>query len=56
MRALCATHSRLTRLSRAGAGKKLTIITQGGHQIELEGRGASHQLAAVFGQLGNTAK
>ena len=28
--------------------QKLTIIMQGGHQIELEGRGASHQLAAAF--------
>jgi hypothetical protein len=31
--------------------QKLTITVQGGHQVELEGRGASHQLAAVFGQL-----
>ena len=29
---------------------------QGGHRIELEGRGASHQLAAAFGQLGGTAR
>jgi len=31
--------------------QKLTITVQGGHQVELEGRGASHQLAAAFGQL-----
>jgi hypothetical protein len=36
--------------------QKLTIIMQGGHRIELEGRGASHQLAAAFGQLGDTAR
>jgi hypothetical protein len=36
--------------------QKLTITMQGGHQVELEGRGASHQLAAVFGQLGDTAR
>ena len=35
--------------------QKLTIVMQGGHQIELEGRGASHQLAAVFGKLGDSA-
>jgi hypothetical protein len=35
--------------------QKLTINMQGGHQIELEGRGASHQLAAAFGKLGDTA-
>jgi hypothetical protein len=34
--------------------QKLTINMQGGHQIELEGRGASHQLAAAFGKLGDT--
>jgi hypothetical protein len=36
--------------------QKLTITVQGGHQIELEGRGASHQLAAAFSQLRDTAK
>ena len=36
--------------------QKLVITMQGGHRIELEGRGASHQLAAAFGQLGNTAR
>lgn len=35
--------------------QKLTIVLQGGHQIELEGRGASHQLAAVFGKLADSA-
>lgn len=35
--------------------QKLTIVMQGGHQIELEGRGASHQLAAAFGKLGDSA-
>jgi hypothetical protein len=30
---------------------KLTITLEGDHQIELEGRGASHQLAAEFGRL-----
>jgi hypothetical protein len=35
--------------------QKLTIAVQGGHQIELEGRGASHQLAAAFSQLRSTA-
>jgi len=35
--------------------QKLTITVQGGHRIELEVRGASHQLAAAFGQLGNSA-
>jgi hypothetical protein len=36
--------------------QKLTIKLQDGHQIELEGRGASHQLAAAFGQLGDAAR
>jgi hypothetical protein len=36
--------------------QKLTITVQGGHQIELEGRGASHQLAAAFSQLRDTAR
>jgi hypothetical protein len=36
--------------------QKLTITMQGGHQIELEGRGASHQVAAAFGQLRDTAR
>jgi hypothetical protein len=36
--------------------QKLTITVQGGHRIELEGRAASHQLAAVFGQLGGTTR
>jgi hypothetical protein len=36
--------------------QKLTITMQGGRQIELEGRGASHQLAAAFGQLGDIAR
>ena len=36
--------------------QKLTIIVQGGHRIELEGRGASHQLAAAFDRLSDTAK
>ena len=36
--------------------QKFTITMQGGHQIELEGRGAVHQLAAVFSQLGGAAQ
>jgi hypothetical protein len=36
--------------------QKLTITVQGGHQVELEGRGASHQLAAAFGQLRDTSR
>jgi len=33
------------------AWQKLTITLQGGHKVELEGRGASHQLAAEFDKL-----
>jgi hypothetical protein len=36
--------------------QKLTITVQDGHKVELEGRGASHQLAAEFGKLSNTAR
>lgn len=32
------------------------VAVQGGHQIELEGRGASHQLAAAFSRLSDTAR
>ena len=38
------------------AWQKVEITMEGGHQIELEGRGASHQLAAEFGKLRNAAK
>ena len=31
--------------------QQLTITLEGSHQIDLEGRGASHQLAAEFGKL-----
>jgi hypothetical protein len=31
--------------------QQLTITLEGGHQIDLEARGASHQLAAEFGRL-----
>lgn len=36
--------------------QKLTITLQDGHKIELEGRGASHQVAAEFSKLGDAAK
>jgi hypothetical protein len=36
--------------------QKLSITMQGGHQIELEGRGASHQLAAEFSRLAGAAR
>jgi hypothetical protein len=38
------------------AWQELTLTMQGGHQIELQGRGASHQLAAAFGQLSGTPR
>jgi hypothetical protein len=34
--------------------QKLSITLDGGHEIELEGRGASHQLVAAFNQLRDT--
>jgi hypothetical protein len=36
--------------------QKLTITLQGGHKVELEGRGASHHVAAAFDRLRDTAK
>jgi hypothetical protein len=36
--------------------QKLTITLQDDHKVELEGRGASHQLAAAFTKLGEAAK
>jgi len=38
------------------AWQKLTLTMQDGHQIELQGRGASHQIAAAFSQIGDTAR
>ena len=31
--------------------QKLSIVLDGGHQVDLEARGASHALAAAFDQL-----
>jgi hypothetical protein len=39
----------------ARSWQKLTITLQDGHKVELEGRGASHQLAAAFDKLRDTA-
>ena len=36
--------------------QKLSITLDGGHEIELEARGAIHQLVADFNQLRNTAR
>jgi hypothetical protein len=35
--------------------QKLSIILDGGHQIDIEARGASHALAAAFDQLKGAA-
>lgn len=38
------------------AWQKLTLTMKDGHQIELQGRGASHQIAAAFAQIGDAAR